>query len=110
MNQLPDTMTVVEIREPGGPEVLRTRQVKIPEPQSNEVLIRVQGAGVNRPDIFQRKGIYPPPPGASEYPGLEVSGEIVAVGRGVTNWNPGNLVCALVAGGGYSEYCNENDY
>jgi NADPH:quinone reductase len=98
-------MLVVEISEPGGPEVLTPAERPIPEPGPGEVLIRVAAAGVNRPDVMQRKGAYPPPPGASDLPGLEVAGVIERVGTGVTEWRGGDAVCALVTGGGYAEYC-----
>lgn len=98
-------MLAIEIAHPGGPEVLQPVDRDIPIPSTGEVLIRVQGAGVNRPDILQRLGKYPPPPGASDIPGLEVAGHVHAIGRGVTRWNVGDGVCALVAGGGYAEYC-----
>jgi len=94
-------MRVVEITQPGGPEVLRVAERPMPAPQPGEVLIRVAAAGVNRPDIMQRLGKYPPPPGASDLPGLEVSGEIV----GGVESAIGRRVCALVSGGGYAEYC-----
>jgi putative PIG3 family NAD(P)H quinone oxidoreductase len=94
-------MRVVEIASPGGPDVLRVVERPVPAPAAGEVLIRVTAAGVNRPDIMQRRGLYPPPPGASDVPGLEVSGEIVA-GMDVAI---GRRVCALVSGGGYAEYC-----
>ena len=102
---VPSTMTAIEITEPGGPEVLQPGTRPVPSPDAGEVLIKVLGAGINRPDVFQRKGAYPPPPGASDIPGLEVSGTIAAVGAGVTTWQVGDAVCALVAGGGYAEYC-----
>src|SRR5688572_4515066 len=98
-------MIAIEISHPGGPEVLTPVERPIPEPGPGEVLIRVAAAGVNRPDIMQRKGKYPPPAGASEIPGLEVSGTIEHVDRSVTEWYGGDAVCALVAGGGYAEYC-----
>src|SRR5688572_2508578 len=97
-------MRAVEISSPGGPEVLRVAQRPTPAPNEGEVLIRVAAAGVNRPDVFQRLGKYPPPPGASDIPGLEVAGTVVAVSSGVTAWREGDAVCALVAGGGYAEY------
>ncbi len=97
-------MRAIEITAPGGPEVLRVTQRPVPVPAVNEVLIEVIAAGVNRPDILQRKGGYPPPPGASDIPGLEVAGTIVAAGAGVNEWRPGDRVCALVTGGGYAEY------
>ncbi|WP_442864372.1 NAD(P)H-quinone oxidoreductase [Aurantiacibacter sp. MUD11] len=102
---LPSTMTVVAISEPGGPEVLQATRRDVPRPGQGEVLVRVSHAGVNRPDCLQRAGLYPPPPGASDLPGLEISGEIVALGEGVDAAELGKLVCALVNGGGYAEYC-----
>ncbi len=102
---LPETMTAVEIVKPGGPEALVATTRPLPQPAEGEVLIEVAAAGVNRPDVLQRKGGYPPPPGASDIPGLEVAGRIVALGRGVADWRPGDLVTALVAGGGYATYC-----
>jgi NADPH:quinone reductase len=99
---VPDTMTAIEIAEPGGPEVLRAVERPVPEPADGDVLIRVEAAGVNRPDIMQRQGKYPPPPGASDIPGLEVAGTVV---RGAGRWQEGARVCALVAGGGYAQYC-----
>jgi len=98
-------MIAIEIREPGEPDVLVPVERPMPVPAADEVLIRVAAAGVNRPDIFQRRGRYAPPPGASDIPGLEVSGAIAAVGPGVTGWRVGDDVCALVTGGGYAEYC-----
>lgn len=103
--QVPETMTAVGFDAPGGPEVLRPETVPVPQPAENQVLIRVAFAGVNRPDAIQRQGLYPPPPGASPIPGLEVAGAIVAVGEGVPREYLGERVCALVAGGGYAEYC-----
>ena len=102
---LPGTMTVIEISEAGEPEVLVPAKRACPTPDAEEVLIQVEAAGVNRPDVLQRKGFYPPPPGASDIPGLEVAGRIVAHGPGVTQWQVGDRVCALVTGGGYAEYC-----
>lgn len=98
-------MRVVEITRPGGPEVLQMASRPVPRPGPGEVCVRVAAAGVNRPDVFQRLGRYAPPPGASDIPGLEVSGTIVAVGPDVSRWRPGDRVCALLAGGGYAEYC-----
>jgi len=98
-------MIAIEIREPGGPDVLVPVERPTPAAAAGEVLIRVAAAGVNRPDIFQRLGRYPPPPGASDIPGLEVAGTIEQVGSGVEEWKIGDAVCALVAGGGYAEYC-----
>jgi putative PIG3 family NAD(P)H quinone oxidoreductase len=97
-------MTAVLIREPGGPEVLEPDQVARPAPGEGQVLIRVEAAGVNRPDVLQRQGLYPAPPGASNIPGLEVAGEVVAAGAGASRFRPGNRVCALTSGGGYAEY------
>jgi len=101
---VPDTMTCIEIAEPGGPEVLRLATRPVPEAGPHEVLVRVAAAGVNRPDCIQRQGHYAPPPGVTDIPGLEVAGEIVAAGPGVGRWKPGDEVTALVAGGGYAEY------
>jgi putative PIG3 family NAD(P)H quinone oxidoreductase len=98
-------MTAIEIRVPGGPEVLVAVERPKPVPAAGEVLIKVAAAGVNRPDIFQRLGRYPPPPGASDIPGLEVAGTIEEVGAEVRDWHLGDQVCALVTGGGYAEYC-----
>jgi len=102
---LPGTITAIEITSPGGPEVLRAASRPMPAPGSGEVLIAVAAAGVNRPDILQRKGQYPPPPGASDIPGLEIAGMVVAVGLGVNHLKIGDEVCALVTGGGYATYC-----
>ena len=98
-------MRCVEIVQPGGPEVLRLTERPDPVPGSGELLIEVAAAGVNRPDVLQRMGAYPPPPGASDLPGLEVAGRVAAVGAGVTAWRPGDTVCALVGGGGYASRC-----
>ena len=98
-------MIAIEIREPGEPDVLVPVERPKPEPEAGDVLIKVAAAGVNRPDVFQRRGRYAPPPGASDIPGLEVSGTIEAVGPGVSEWRVGDVVCALVTGGGYAEYC-----
>jgi putative PIG3 family NAD(P)H quinone oxidoreductase len=97
-------MRTIVIREPGGPEVLTLADVPTPDPRAQEVLIKVHAAGVNRPDVLQRMGLYPPPKGASNIPGLEVAGEIAALGEGVTRWQVGDKVTALTAGGGYAEY------
>lgn len=105
MTSLPAEMTVIAIREPGGPEVLVPETRPVPRPGPGEVLIRVAAAGVNRPDVLQRMGFYPPPPGASDLPGLEVAGTVVAVGPAGDRELLGQSVCALVAGGGYAEYC-----
>lgn len=98
-------MTVVQYAGPGGPEVIRLSQRSLPQPQTQEVLVQVAAAGVNRPDILQRMGVYPPPPGASDVPGLEVSGRVIAVGPDVSWPAIGDEVCALVAGGGYASHC-----
>ncbi len=105
MATLPDKMRAVEIRQPGGPEVLVPAQRPVPAPRAGEILVRVAAAGVNRPDVLQRQGLYPVPPGASDLPGLEIAGEVVACGAGATLWKPGDKVCALTHGGGYAEYC-----
>ena len=101
---IPQTMTAVEIREPGPPQVLRAVERPVPEPAPFEVLIQVAAAGVNRPDVLQRKGVYPPPPGVTDIPGLEVAGEVVRLGEGVYEPALGTRVCALIAGGGYAQY------
>jgi putative PIG3 family NAD(P)H quinone oxidoreductase len=98
-------MIAISITKPGGPEVLQPTELPIPRPGAGEVLIRVAAAGLNRPDVMQREGRYPPPPGASEIPGLEVSGAVVGCGPGVGRWREGDRVCALVSGGGYAEFC-----
>lgn len=98
-------MRTIEIREPGDPDVLRVVDRPRPVPAAGEVLIEVAAAGVNRPDVAQRQGKYPPPPGASDIPGLEVAGTIAQIGGGVRDWSVGQRVCALVSGGGYAEYC-----
>ena len=94
----------IEITQPGGPNVLQACQRQTPSPDASQVLIEVVAAGVNRPDVFQRLGFYPPPPGVTDIPGLEVSGTIVAIGSAVTRWALGDEVCALLSGGGYSQY------
>jgi putative PIG3 family NAD(P)H quinone oxidoreductase len=98
-------MIAISIAKPGGPDALQPINVPVPQPGLHEVVIRVAAAGVNRPDLMQREGKYPPPPGASDIPGLEVSGTVSACGTGVTRWREGDMVCALVSGGGYAEYC-----
>lgn len=98
-------MRAIAITSPGGPEVLQLVDAPKPTPGPGEVLIRVAAAGVNRPDVFQRKGVYPAPPGASPLPGLEVAGTIAECGDSVTDWKPGDRVCALTPGGGYAEFC-----
>jgi putative PIG3 family NAD(P)H quinone oxidoreductase len=102
-------MRVIEIAKPGGPEVLVPGERPVPEPGPNEVLIRVAAAGVNRPDVLQRLGLYPPPPGASDIPGLEASGVIEKTGPGVTAWKKGDEVAALLTGGGYAEYARAHE-
>lgn len=103
---LPQTMNAVEIVKPGGPEVLQPTTIAVPEPGEGEVLIKVAAAGINRPDVLQRKGGYNPPPGASPIPGLELAGEVVALGHGVHRWRIGDKVMALVAGGGYAQFAS----
>ncbi|HEU4464046.1 MAG TPA: NAD(P)H-quinone oxidoreductase, partial [Gemmatimonadota bacterium] len=98
-------MRAVEISRPGGPEVLVSTRRPVPRPAADEILIAVRAAGVNRPDLLQREGRYPPPPGASDLPGLEVAGTVAARGDRARRFEPGDRVCALVAGGGYAEYC-----
>src|ERR1700721_583010 len=102
--KLPGEMTVIEIAAPGGPEQLKTAGRPVPTPGEDEVLIRVEAAGVNRPDVMQRQGRYPPPPGASDLPGLEVAGEIVEIGPETSGVPVGDKGTALLAGGGYAEY------
>jgi NADPH2:quinone reductase len=102
---IPQAMRAVEIAKPGGPEVLRPARRPVPAPRPNEILIKVAAAGVNRPDVLQRSGNYPVPPDASDLPGLEVAGEVVAAGSSAKVFKPGDQVCALVHGGGYAEYC-----
>jgi putative PIG3 family NAD(P)H quinone oxidoreductase len=109
MEKLPAQMTVIGISKPGGPEVLVPETRAVPAPGAGEILIKVAAAGVNRPDVAQRSGSYPPPPGASDLPGLEVAGEVVAVGTGVSRHKPGDKVMSLVAGGGYAQYCLAQD-
>jgi NADPH:quinone reductase len=104
MSMIPAEMTAIDCPTPGGPEALVPVRIPVPEPGAGEVLIRVAAAGVNRPDVLQRMGHYPPPPGASPIPGLEIAGEVVAVGEGVGREMLGQKMCALVAGGGYAEY------
>jgi NADPH:quinone reductase len=105
MPALPSQMTVIAIRAPGGPEMLVPEQRPVPQPAAGEVLVKVAAAGVNRPDVAQRQGNYPPPKGATDIPGLEIAGEVVALGAGVTRWKLGDKVMALVVGGGYAQYC-----
>lgn len=105
MSGLPAMMTAIDPAGPGGPEVLQLVERPVPVPGPGEVLIRVAAAGVNRPDVAQRKGIYPPPPGAPTIPGLEIAGEVVALGAGCDSALMGQRLCALVSGGGYAQYC-----
>jgi NADPH:quinone reductase len=105
MTAFPDRMTVIAIRLPGGPDVLVPEQRPTPAPAAGEILVKVAAAGVNRPDVMQRMGLYPPPPGATDIPGLEIAGEVVARGAGANRWKDGDKVMALVVGGGYAEYC-----
>ena len=105
MKPFPDEMAAVGFDDPGGPDVLRIARIAVPQPGPGEVLIKVAFAGVNRPDVIQRQGFYPPPPGASLIPGLEISGSVAALGEHVVTPIPGQNVCALVSGGGYAEYC-----
>jgi putative PIG3 family NAD(P)H quinone oxidoreductase len=109
MPQLPAQMTVVGISKPGGPEVLVPETRAVPTPGPGEILVKVAAAGVNRPDVAQRSGAYPPPPGASDLPGLEISGEVVALGAGSSKHKLGDKVMSLVAGGGYAQYCIAQD-
>jgi len=104
-NHLPKSMTCIAIREPGGPDVLVASEQPLPSPGEGEILVKVIAAGVNRPDVMQRQGHYPPPKGATEIPGLEIAGEVVELGRGAKRWKQGDKVMALVVGGGYAEYC-----
>lgn len=108
LSHIPADMTAIEISQPGGPEVLVPTKRPVPRPAADEVLIRVHAVGVNGPDVYQRKGLYNPPPGASDIPGLEISGEVVDVGSDVRRFKRGDLVCALVTGGGYAEYAVAN--
>ena len=105
MSALPATMTCVEIKTPGGPEALVPATRPVPQPKAGELLIKVAATGVNRPDLAQRAGHYPPPPGASDLPGLEAAGTVAAIGSGVSGWKEGDAVCALTPGGSYAEYC-----
>jgi putative PIG3 family NAD(P)H quinone oxidoreductase len=105
MTALPDRMTAIAIRAPGGPDMLTPEPRPLPKPGAGEILIKVAAAGVNRPDVMQRMGLYPPPPGATDIPGLEISGVVVAQGAGAKRWKEGDQVMALVVGGGYAEFC-----
>ncbi|HJQ58994.1 MAG TPA: NAD(P)H-quinone oxidoreductase [Vineibacter sp.] len=105
MSAVPSNMTCIEISQPGGPEVLKAVTRPTPAAQAGEILVKVAAAGVNRPDLAQRAGLYPPPPGASDLPGLECAGTVAAIGAGVSDWMIGDSVCALTPGGAYAEYC-----
>jgi len=105
MTALPAHMTAIGIKAPGGPDMLVPEQRPVPKPGAGEILVKVAAAGVNRPDVMQRQGNYPPPPGAPDIPGLEVAGEVVALGPDVRRWKIGDRVFALVIGGGYADYC-----
>jgi NADPH:quinone reductase len=102
---LPKTMIAIAIRAPGPPDVLVPDERPVPAPGAGEILVKVAAAGVNRPDVMQRMGLYPPPKGAPDIPGLEIAGTVAACGDGVTRWKPGDAVMALVVGGGYAQYC-----
>ena len=105
MTSIPATMTAIGIASPGGPETLVPQERPVPQPGKGEILIKVAAAGVNRPDVAQRMGVYPPPPGVTDIPGLEVAGVVAACGPGVGRWKVGDEVTALVSGGGYAQYC-----
>src|ERR1700726_3736486 len=105
MSLVPTRMTAIVIRAPGGPDMLVPEERPVPPPGQHEVLVKVAAAGVNRPDVMQRRGLYPPPPGASDIPGLEIAGEVVALGAEIRRWKRGDQVMALVGGGGYAEFC-----
>ncbi|GGF44529.1 zinc-binding dehydrogenase [Azorhizobium oxalatiphilum] len=108
-SSLPATMTAITIPTPGGPEALVPGERPVPQPGKGEVLVKVEAAGVNRPDVMQRKGLYPPPAGASDIPGLEIAGTVVALGPDVSRFKLGDAICALVTGGGYAEYCTTSE-
>ena len=105
MAALPTRMTAIGIKSPGGPQVLMPEERPVPQPAAGEILVKVAAAGVNRPDVMQRMGLYPPPPGAPDIPGLEIAGEVAALGPDVKRWKLGDRVMSLVIGGGYAEYC-----
>ncbi len=109
MSSIPTTMTGIALNGKGGPEVLQATSMPVPQVGHGQILVKVAAAGVNRPDVQQRMGAYPPPPGHSPLPGLEIAGEVAAVGPGVARWKVGDKVCALVNGGGYAEYCIAED-
>lgn len=106
---LPNSMKVIEISQPGAPDVLVPAERPLPTLAQGEILVKVAAAGVNRPDVMQRRGLYPAPPGASDIPGLEIAGVVVAIGTGVQHYVPGDSVCALIAGGGYAAYCKVHE-
>ncbi len=105
MTSIPATMTAIGIASPGGPEMLVPQERPVPQPGEGEILVKVAAAGVNRPDVIQRKGLYPPPPGVTDIPGLEIAGTVAGCGPGVERWRSGDHVTALVSGGGYAQYC-----
>jgi NADPH:quinone reductase len=105
MTATPATMNAILIKSPGGPEMLVPGSRPVPQPGEGEILVKVAAAGVNRPDVMQRSGLYPPPPGVTDIPGLEIAGVVAVCGAGVKRWTPGDAVVALVSGGGYAEYC-----
>jgi NADPH2:quinone reductase len=105
MTTVPASMTAIGITSPGGPEMLAPQERPVPQPGEGEILVKVAAAGVNRPDVAQRKGLYPPPPGVTDLPGLEIAGVVAACGPAARRWKPGDQVTALVSGGGYAEYC-----
>ena len=105
MSPVPTRMTAIVIRSPGGPDMLVPEERPVTPPGEHEVLVKVAAAGVNRPDVMQRKGLYPPPPGATDIPGLEIAGEVVALGPKVERWKIGDKVMGLVVGGGYAQFC-----
>jgi len=109
MSTVPTQMTAIGIPKPGGPEALVPEQRPVPKPGPNEILVKVAAAGVNRPDVAQRTGNYPPPPGASDIPGLEIAGEVIALGAGATRFKIGDKMMALVPGGGYAQYCTAHE-
>src|SRR6267154_77360 len=105
MNTVPTRMPANVIRSPGGPDMLVPQERPVPLPGGHEVLVKIAAAGVNRPDVMQRKGLYPPPPGATDIPGLEIAGEVIALGANVTRWKAGDKLMGLVIGGGYAQFC-----
>src|SRR6516162_3576547 len=105
MSSIPATMTAIGIASPGGPGMLVPQERPVPRPGKGEILVKVAAAGVNRPDVMQRKGLYPPPPGVTDIPGLEIAGTVAARGPAVERWRLGDEVTALVSGGGYAQYC-----